>query len=163
MKNELITSLNYLASKVSKHAPEILTVVGLAAGAATVVTAAKSTLKVGDIIDEAKAEIEDIKEASDGIETNEEGQVKQETSKKIATVYLKTGVKLVKNYTPSILFGVTSVTCILSAHGIMQKRTASLIAAYNTVDSAFKTYRQRVIEKYGDKAKGGVVLITLKK
>lgn len=55
-----------------------------------------------------------------------------------------------KLYGPSIICGALSISCIVGSHVILKKRNLALSAAYATIDKAFKEYRGRVAEKYGD-------------
>ena len=57
------------------------------------------------------------------------------------------GVDLV----PVVGFGALSVTCFLSAHGIMKSRNAALVAAYKVLEFSYDEYRSRVQEVYGEK------------
>ena len=44
-----------------------------------------------------------------------------------------------------------SITSILVGHNILRKRNLALAAAYTAVDTGFKEYRGRVVERFGDK------------
>ena len=52
---------------------------------------------------------------------------------------------------PVVGFGALSVTCFLSAHGIMKSRNAALVAAYKVLEFSYDEYRSRVQEVYGEK------------
>jgi hypothetical protein len=43
-----------------------------------------------------------------------------------------------------------SIVCVLSAHRILIKRNASLVAAYATIDAAYRSYRSRVRDEIGE-------------
>ena len=51
---------------------------------------------------------------------------------------------------PVVGFGVLSVTCFLSAHGIMKSRNAALVAAYKVLEFSYDEYRARVRDAYGE-------------
>ena len=46
--------------------------------------------------------------------------------------------------------GSLSIACVLSAHQILIKRNANLVAAYAAVDAAYRSYRSRVREEIGE-------------
>ena len=80
---------------------------------------------------------------------NEEYTVEDaEKDKKIVKV--QTAVKVVKLYAPSIAVGVVSIGAIFASNNIMRKRNVALGAAYATVDRAFKDYRNRVVDRFGE-------------
>ena len=58
-------------------------------------------------------------------------------------------MKLVKVYAPSVILGLLSITSILASNNIIRKRNMALAAAYAAIDSNFKDYRNRVVERFG--------------
>lgn len=65
MKLEKITRLaNRAGLKIKKHAPDILLVAGVAGTVASTVMACKATLKVTDILDESKEQLDQIKKVA---------------------------------------------------------------------------------------------------
>lgn len=155
MKNEIMTKMSRTAHKVGfkfkKHSPEILVTVGVVGTVASVVMACKATLKVNDVIDEAKETIDKIHE---GVElkkhTVDGAEYTQETANKdLAIVYVQTGWKFVKLYGPSVVLGVASISCMVGSNRILRKRNAALTAAFAAMDDNFKTYRNRLIERFG--------------
>ena len=60
--------------------------------------------------------------------------------------------KLAKLYAPALILGAASIASLITGHGIMLKRNASLAAAYAAVDQAFKTYKKKVESKFGKDA-----------
>lgn len=133
--------------QVQKYSPEILTAVGIVGIVTAGVMASRATLKLREILDERNADLEPIKAtiADESKDYNEE-----DSRKDVARVYVKTGLKLVKIYGPSITLGAISIVSIVSAHGIMRKRNVALAAAYKTIESAFSEYRKRVAEEIGE-------------
>lgn len=153
--NKISRSIHKLGFKMKKHSPEILLVTGLIGTAATVVLACKSTLKVNEIVDEAKDTIETIHEgvATEHHTADGELYTQEDANRDLALVYLQTGFKLVKLYAPAIAVGALSVTCILASNNIMRKRNVALAAAFTAVDNSFKEYRNRLIERFGENGK----------
>lgn len=127
--------------QLRKYSPEILTGVGIAGGVASAVMGAKATLEVEPIVDEHREYVNLAKKNS---------KTKDEESKALAYVYTKTTLKLGKLYGPAVSMGVGSIGCILSAHGIMRKRNAALVASYKVLETAFSEYRDRVREAVGE-------------
>lgn len=147
--NRMSRGLNRAGMKIKKHSPELLMVAGITGTVVSAVMACKATLKVNDILEDSKKQIDTIHEVLDC--TDLEGKYTEEDSKKdLAIVYTQTGLKLAKLYGPSILLGITSIGCILASNNIIRKRNAALAIAYNTVDKSFKEYRNRVIERFGE-------------
>ena len=152
MKINLPTSVTrafYKASfQLKKHSPEILVVAGVIGGVASAVMACKATTKASTIIEKSKDSIDTIHECANNPELAEE-YTKEDVQKDLAIVYVQTGVEFAKLYGPSILLGAASITSILVGHNIMRKRNLALAAGYTAVDTAFKQYRGRVIERLG--------------
>lgn len=151
-KTEIMTTLirtfNRTGLKLKKYSPEIL----MAAGAVGVVTsgvmACKATLKVEEIVDDAKQKIDMIHDVSANPDMAE--KYSEEDSKKDLTiVYTQTAWKFVKLYGPSVALGAASLGCMIGSNRILSKRNAALAAAYAAVDKSFKDYRGRVLERFG--------------
>lgn len=154
VKNAVIGGANKMKFSVSKHSPELLLGGGLICIGVGVVLACKETLVVDEILDEheeRRSKIEEFhetaKEEDSSITYTEQNY---QHDKFVLTI--QTGVKILRNYAPSIAFLGVGVACIVSSYGIMKKRNVALVAAYNAVDTAFKAYRQRVVEDQGEEA-----------
>ena len=130
---------------IRKYSPEILTGIGVVGVVATAVMASKATLHLDEVVEDTKKRKEDLKvklEVHD-IEANE-------YTRQVAKVYTKSALDVIKLYGPTITMGLSSISCIIAAHGIMRRRNAALIAAYKTVEEAFANYRKRVVEELGE-------------
>ena len=134
---------------VQKYSPEILTAVGIIGFGATVVTACTATLKVDDILTEHKEQIEKINAVAEDPEYQDQYSEKDAVKDK-TIVYIQTGVKMAKNYLPTITLGALSIGCILSAHNILSKRNVALLAAYKASEEAFANYRGNVQKELGE-------------
>lgn len=139
-----------LALKAKHHSPEILMTVGVVGAVASTVMACKATLKVNDILEESKETIDKIKSVAND-EEKAEVYSPEDAQKDMIVNYVQTGVKLVKLYGPALAVGTLSITSILAANNILKKRSVALAAAYTALDTNFKGYRSRVIEKFGEK------------
>ena len=135
--------------KLKKHSPEILVVAGVVGTVTSAVMACKATTKLDGILDKAKSDIDAIHEAVEHPETLPEPYTKEDSKKDLTIVYARTGVDLLKLYGPALAVGTLSITAILAGHNITRKRNVALAAAYTAVDTGFKEYRGRVIERFG--------------
>lgn len=153
--NKVSRSLHKVGFKVKKHSPEILVAVGVVGTITSAVMACKATLKVNDIIDETKDLIDDIHEAVVEEKHTSDGELytQEIANHDLFIVYAKTGWKLVKLYGPAVAVGVTSIGCMLASNNILRKRNVALAAAYTAVETSFKDYRNRLIERFGENGK----------
>lgn len=149
--NTVSRKFGRLGLQLKKHSPEILVVAGVVGTVASAVMACKATLKVNEVVDETKHDIEKIHTATETGKTEAGEEYSLEDSKKDLTiVYAQTGVKFAKLYGPALLVGGLSITAILTGYKVLRKRNLALAAAYTTVDRAFKDYRGRVVERFGE-------------
>lgn len=135
--------------KLKKHSPEILLVAGLGGAVVSAVMACKATTKLSTIMEESKNNLEAIHKCSEDKEMADTYSV-EDAKKDTTIVYVQTGIKLAKLYAPAIAVGIVSATSILAANNIMRKRNVALTAALTTTDQAFKEYRSRVVDKFGE-------------
>ena len=101
-------------------------------------------------MEETKVEIEKVKTVVADETISEEKYSEQDAKKDLAIIYAHTGIKLVKLYGPSIILGTLSITGILASNNILRKRNIALAAAYKAIDTGFKEYRSRVVERFGE-------------
>lgn len=113
---------------LKRNSATILTCVGAAGVIATTVTAVKATPKAIKLLDHAKEEKGDE-------------LTKLETVKIAGPVYI-----------PSAVIGVGTMACIFGANLLNKRGQASLMSAYALLDGAYKDYRKKVDELYGDDA-----------
>lgn len=123
--SELIRSAK---TTVSRHAPEILTGMGIAGMVATTVLAVQATPKALKLIEEKKNE--DWVEELTPVET-------------VKTAW--------KPYIPAAVTGVASVTCLIGASSVSARRNAALATAYTLSETALREYRDKVVETIGEK------------
>ena len=151
-KSEIVAKMTRTFSrtglKLKKHSPEILLAAGIVGVVASGVMACKATLKVQEIIDDAKGKIDTIHKVSNDTKMAEK-YTEEDSKKDLAIVYTQTAVKMIKLYGPSVSLGIVSLGCMISSNRILNKRNVALAAAYTAVDKSFKEYRGRVIERFG--------------
>lgn len=109
-----------------QHGSTILTFVGAAGVIVTAVLAAKAAPKA----------TKQIKEA-------EEEKGEKLTKKEIVQV-------AGPSYIPVIVTGAATVACVFGANVLNKNKQASLMSAYALIDSAYKEYREKVEEVYGE-------------
>lgn len=134
--------------QLKKHSPEILVVAGVVGTVVSAVMACKATTKVSSIIEKTKEDIDTIHECAENPDLLED-YTKEDAKKDLAIVYGQTAIKVCKLYAPAVGIGVLSIAGILTGHNILHKRNLALAAAYTAVDTSFKQYRGRVIERLG--------------
>lgn len=146
--SNLTRTLNRTGLKIKKHSPEILLAAGAIGVVVSGVMACKATLKVNEILDESKQQIDTIHSVA--ADPNMAEKYTADDSKKdLAIVYTQTAVKMIKLYGPSVGLGVVSLGCMIGSNRILSKRNVALAAAYTAVDKSFKEYRSRVVERFG--------------
>lgn len=113
-----------------KHSPEILTGLGITGMITTAVLAARATPKALRLI-EMKAEEENCH-----VE-----ELKPVEKAKACW----------KCYIPAAALCATSVACLIGASSVNARRNAALAAAYTLSDTAFREYKEKVVETIGEK------------
>ena len=109
-----------------RHGSTVLTVIGGVGMVATAVMAVKATPKAMRLLDEAK-----IKKGED--------LTKTEMIRVAAAVYV-----------PSVLVGLSTLTCIFGANVLNKRQQAALVSAYTLLDGSYKEYKEKVYGLYGD-------------
>ena len=112
--------------------------------------ACKATTKLSAILDDSKEQIELFDKVAANPEMVKEEYTVEDAEKDKKIVRVQTAVKVAKLYAPSIAVGVVSIGAIFASNNIMRKRNVALGAAYATVDRAFKDYRNRVVDRFGE-------------
>ena len=147
--NNVTRTFNKVGFQLKKHSPEILVVAGVVGLVTSAVMACKATTKVNTVLDKAKEDIDTVHGYIENPETLPEEYTPEDANKALAVVYAKTGLEFVKLYGPSVALGALSITGILAGNNILRKRNVALAAAYTAVDTGFKEYRGRVIDRFG--------------
>ena len=137
-------ALGRQALVLEKNSPAILFGAGLAGMVGSTVLACRATLKLEEVLDEGK---ENVKKAKT---LEHDDYSEKDREKDLAIIHIQTSVKIVKLYGPAIILGGASVAALTQSHSILNRRNAALTAAYAALEKGFATYRQRVVEKYGE-------------
>ena len=134
--------------KARKHSPEILVISGVVGVVTSAVLACKATTKLDSIMSESKEQVEKIHSYVEENGYTEE-YTEQDSKKDLAIVYTQSAFKVGKLYAPSVILGAASIAAILGGHNILRKRNIALATAYTALNTSFKDYRNRVIERFG--------------
>lgn len=139
-----------IQATVTKHSPEILTAIGIAGMATTVILAVKATPKALSLIEDEKDRKND--ELIEKAEAN--GLDHCELVNKLKPVeVVKTTWKC---YIPATISGIMSTACIIGASSVNLKRNAALATAYTLSETALKEYQDKVVETLGEKKEQAV-------
>jgi len=127
-----------------KHGPTILTGVGIAGFGATTYLVGKAVLRAQEPLEDAKKRVQEVANTEVTATYTEKDRVRA-----VGKVWIVEHLKIVRIFAPAIVTGGVSVLCIISAHGLMRRQQASLVAAYMALDKGFRAYRARIAEEYG--------------
>lgn len=111
-----------------RNGSTILTCAGAVGVVVTTVTAVKATPKALTLLEKAKEE-------------KGEELTNFEKVKAAAPVYI-----------PTAIVGVGTIACVFGANVLNKRQQAALMSAYALVDGAYKEYRDKVKELYGEEA-----------
>ena len=155
MKTDIMASISRslykVGFKLKKHSPEILIVTGVIGIVTSTVMACKATTKVNDIVDETKDMVDKIHDAVENKKHTSDGEeyTQEVANKDLTIVYAQTGLKFVKLYGPAVAIGIASIGCIVGSNHILRKRNIALAAALTAMETSFKEYRGRLIDRFG--------------
>jgi Family of unknown function (DUF6353) len=137
-----------------KHSPSILFGVGVVSMVGSTVLACRATLKLDEVLSNIEAEkgkTVQVKELVDSPEyTGEETYTDSEMKRDVSIILVRGTVQVIKLYAPAIVVGGIGIVCLTKSHQILMDRNAALTAAFVAVDRAFKQYRARVVDRYGE-------------
>lgn len=153
--NNFGSVLNKVGFWTKRKSPELLVAAAIVAAAGSIVLAVKATPKAELVVAKANKDILRIK--SDMHDDNKIANKEYSVSlgkKDLTKVYGRTTLDLGKLYLPTAIgFGLT-VAGILGSHKIMKGRNVALAAAYTTLENGYRSYRERVAGKVGEKVEG---------
>jgi hypothetical protein len=143
--NALTRGLGRTKLFLGKNSPEILLAVGIVAGLTGAYFAAKVT-------EAARQEVEATKDQAQEVmaKTQSDEYTETDQQQELGMVVIKGGLRVAKLYAPAIGFGVLSITALLTSHGIMNRRLATLSTAYSVAVESLAAYRNSIIEEYGE-------------
>lgn len=154
---------NKFAGKLGKtgiilkaKSPEILIGAGIVLVLGGTYMACRATSKAKDVIQKRNDEIEEIKYREDeeigeinttdymGVDyrTASIKSIHKEAKSDIFVAHVRCGWELTKLFAPAIAMEAAGIGCFLGAHGIMRKRNAALMAAYEATDKAYRRLKE---------------------
>lgn len=144
----MLTKINRKVTRMKitgrKYSPEILIVLGAVGSITGTVLACIATTKIKEVKEQKEAALDEIHEIYDE-------STDLEIMKKEATaVYARTGLKYVALYSPAVIVGGISISCMIASNVIMRKRIIGVTAAYATLATSFKNYKEEVVHRYGE-------------
>lgn len=143
--------LGKAAFALKKASPEILVVAGVVGTVASAVMACRATTKLGTILEKSKSEVEEIHKAgSDPAFKAAHDYSETDYKRDLTIAYAHRWMDIVKLYAPAALLGGLSIVGILTSNNILRKRNAALAAAYTALDTGFREYRKRVVDRFGE-------------
>ena len=151
MKISLPTAISTRIAKqallAQKNSPRLLFVGGIALMGATVVTSARATLQLGDVL---ACIVDDREAVADAQVRNPDKYSDRDIQKLNMYITLKGAANIAKLYLPSIALGVAAVACLTSSHNQLSRRNAGLSAALAATERALDNYRGRIRENLGE-------------
>lgn len=127
----LVTSIKQFTKK---RTPEILIATGLVGMVTSVVFAVKAVPKAEQLMEKAKENKAEVLE----LEPEDVNLTVVEKVKAVWTVYAPS----------AIAFGL-STACIIGANNVSHRRSVAIATAYTLSETAFKEYKEKVVEKFG--------------
>lgn len=118
---------------------------------AAIVAMAKQAPKAEKVLIPANKKIEFLKnEMKDDEKVANKLVYPEDNKKEIRKIQTKTFVQLAKIYALPVIFTGLSLTFMGGSYKVMRDKEIALGAAYVTLDNAYKAYRDRVKEKFGE-------------
>lgn len=147
IKRFVTSSVSRQVLKTQKASPTILLGVSVVGVAATAVLAGKATLDLEHVMD-----IHEERMAKRAVLVREDRPEYTEAQAKsdFALIHVKTAGNLLRLYGPTLAVGGVTIASMIGSHRILNGRNAALAAAYATLDTAYREYRQRVRDEYGE-------------
>lgn len=139
-------SMRNLGAGLKQSAPEIMMISGAIGIVTTIVLACKATLKVEDIVDEAKADLDDVNAMAE----ENEFETPTEYHKEQAKVYAHTAWELFKIYAPAAGLGTLSMVSMFASNQTLKKRCAKATTAATITGSMLAELRKNIVDKYGE-------------
>lgn len=143
-------AIHNVGFQLKKYSPEIMAVAGVVGMVTSTVMACKATTKASEIIAETKTSVDMIHDLVADQAVPESEYSEEDSKRDLVIVYSKAAMKFVKLYGPSLIIAGLSAGSILSSTTILRKRNIAIGTAYTALDRSFRTYRDRVIEKFGE-------------
>ena len=133
---------------VSKHAPAILTAMGVAAFTTSTALAVKESFTLTGEVYGDLLEISELKETP---EPSDE-EAKQELATRRAKTYGRFVLKVANHYRPALIAGAIGTASVVAAHRLSAKRIAGLTMAVAAADESLRKYKSAIEKAFGAEA-----------
>lgn len=135
------------AAVASKGSPTILFGVGVVGIVGTTVMACRATLKLDEVLEDHHSNVDKAKML---LSSERADYTIKDYNRDMTLLYVRASVTVVKLYAPSIVLGAVTISALTRSHNLLNRRNASLTAAYAAVEKGFSQYRERVISEFGE-------------
>lgn len=130
MKTKISNTFRFVLDRTKAYSPDILTGMAVAGVVSTTVLGAKATIKAVRLVDKSNNE-----RNSAGLEPMSSKQV----------------VKLTwRGYVPTAVLATVTVSAILGANTVSNRRNAALVGLYSMTERNLKEYQDKVVEFMGE-------------
>jgi hypothetical protein len=150
----LSTVLGHTKTWAKMNSPEIMLFAGIGAGIGALITTQRATLKVATVKSNEEETKKKIVETAAKYEEDPDSldrpYTKEDATNDMVLLKRKTALEYVKLYAGPVILEAVSIGLILGSHHIMKQRQAALAASCAAIAKAYQTYRQNVINKYGE-------------
>src|ERR1041385_1337009 len=141
------TKLGRNALLLKKSSPTVLFGVGIVGVVGGTVLACRATLKMTTLLEESSKKLDKVREYQGSASMS---YTENDREHDVALIRTQTTIGIIKLYLPPVIMTSVGITALTSSHRILANRNAALTAAYAALDEAYKRYRQRVVDKYGE-------------
>lgn len=128
-----------LARTATDNSPAILSATAVAGVISTAVLTGRASVKAADVIRDAEELRKEYEELAPDRLPNKE---------RLELVW--------KLYIPPVLTAAATVGCIIGSNHISSRRNAALLSVYSLTETAFKEYKDKVVETIGEKKEQAV-------
>ena len=147
LKASISNSIARATSGLKTKSPEIILGASIVGIVTAGVSACIATTKLQPILDEHKEALKAVEEHCD---KEEKGEISKANKDRLTTfVYVRTGLKIMKLYGPSIGLTVLSIAGLCKSNRILRKENAALFGSLTATEKAFNNYREGVIDRFG--------------
>lgn len=135
--------------KAQKSSPHALFAAGVVGVVATAVMASKATLRLNEVLDDTRKDLELAKMV---LSNNEDHERYTETDykKDLVLIQVKGAVRVSKLYAPALILGGLSIAALTGSHVILTQRNVAITAAYAALEKGYREYQQRVVNELGE-------------
>ena len=131
-----------------KNSPKILFAVGIAGVVTSTVLACRATLKLDSKLTDFRKDVDLLKEKEKKI--NATDYTSHDHNRAVIGVYSRNSFEIAKLYAPSVIIGAVSIGALTTSHVTLNRRNASLTAAYSAMQASYGAYRERVKKELGE-------------